>query len=145
MREPSTNILGLVLSQKGKSRIAFLQADLDRRYAKDHLPDHGNLLANIIRWAAAGSIPVTVEGPGLIDVHLYRQGGRLILHLVNLTSAATWRAPLDEFIPVGPIKVTVNRASGTAVKLLVANTTALMRESKFEVPSILDHEVIVIS
>lgn len=143
MREPITNIPGLVLTQKGKSRVAFLQADLDRRYAKEHLPDHGNLLANLIRWAV-GSTPVTVEGPGLIDVHLYRQSGRLILHLVNLTNAATWRAPIDELIPVGPIKITVGGQSQKAVKLLVSNITLPMRQSTFEVPSILDHEVIVI-
>jgi hypothetical protein len=145
MREPVTTIPGLVLTQKGNSRIAFLQADIDRRYAKEHLPDHGNLLANLIRWAAVGSIPVTVEGPGLIDVHLYRQGGKLILHLVNLTSAATWRAPIDELISVGPIKVTIPQAGVSTARLLVANRAVAVSQSKFEVPSILDHEVIVIA
>ncbi len=145
MREPVTTIPGLVLTQRGGSRIAFLQADIDRRYAREHLPDHGNLLANLVRWAAAGSIPVTVEGPGLIDVHLYRQGAKLILHLVNLTSAATWRAPIDELIPVGPIKVTIQRAGLSTARLLVANATVPVSQSKFEVPAILDHEVIVIA
>ena len=148
MREPSTNIPGLVLSQRGKSRVAYMQADIDRRYAREHLPDHGNLLANTIRWAAADSIPIEVEGPGLIDCHLYRQTGRLILHLVNLTSAATWRAPVEEFIPVGPIKVTVRHQGPATARLLVANTTRPVVVAQgmavFEVPSILDHEVIVI-
>ena len=124
MREPVTTIPGLVLTQKGAARVAFLQADIDRRYAKEHLPDHGNLLANIIRWTLANEVPIKVEGPGLLDVHVYRQGTKHIVHLVNLTSAATWRAPLEEFIPVGPIKVTINNRTRT-------------------VPSILDHELLV--
>ena len=44
-------------------------------------PTTANLLANIFRWAAADRIPLEVRGPGLIDCHLYRQPGRLILHL----------------------------------------------------------------
>ena len=102
MRQPKTDIPGLVLSTRGKSRIAYMPADLDRRYTREHLPDHGDLLANIVRWAAGDDIPLAVEGPGLIDCHLYTQGNRLILHLVNLTSAGTWRAPVEELIPGRP-------------------------------------------
>ena len=89
MREPKTDIPGLVLSQRGSSRIAFMPADIDRRYAAEHLPDHALLLANIVRWAAGDRIPLAVDGPGLIDCHLYEQPDRRILHLVNLTSEAT--------------------------------------------------------
>ena len=52
-------------------------------------------------------MPIDVDGPGLIDCHLYEQPGRMILHLVNLTSEATWRAPLDELIKVGPFTVKI--------------------------------------
>ncbi len=108
MREPKTSVPALVLREVGNgSRIAYLPADIDRRFAKDNLPDHGNLLANLVRWASSEDIPLRVEGPGLIDCHLYRQAGRLILHLVNLTSAGTWRAAIDELIPVGPFHVRV--------------------------------------
>ncbi len=65
-----------------------MPADIDRRYERQHLPDHGDLLANIVRWAAADAIPIEVRGPGLIDCHLYTQAGRFILHLVNLTNSA---------------------------------------------------------
>jgi len=80
-------------------------ADIDRRYAIDNLPDHGDLLANLVRWAARDSLPLRVEGPGLLDVELYRQADRLILHIVNLTGVGSWRAPMEEIIPVGPIAV----------------------------------------
>jgi hypothetical protein len=149
MRQPVTDVPGLVLSEHGKSRVAFMPADIDRRYAGLHLPDHANLLANVIRWAAADDIPLQVEGPGLIDCHLYRQSGRTILHLVNLTSTATWRAPVEELIPVGPVTVHVRvpEPKSTA-RLLVSNTTRRVVSSSgavtLLVPSILDHEVVVI-
>jgi hypothetical protein len=152
MRQPSTTIPALVLTQKGGSRIAFLPADIDRRFAKEHLPDHGDLLANIVRWASGGAIPLRVDGPGLIDCHLYRQGSRLILHLVNLTNAATWRAPMEDFLPVGPIRVGVTPPAGMApaatARLAVSGETATVRRNgavlEFAVPSIRDHEVVVL-
>jgi hypothetical protein len=131
--------------------VAFLPADLDRRYAAEHLPDHARLLANVIRWAAGDRLPLEVEGPGLIDCHLYEQPGRRLLHLVNLTSEATWRAPLDELIPVGPFRVRVPlppRAVGPRARLRVAGGTVPVRieqgRAAFEIASILDHEFVVI-
>ena len=137
--------------RRNGGRIAFLPADLDRRFARDNLPDHGNLLANLVRWATKNEIPLSVEGAGLIDCHLYHQPGRLILHLVNLTSAGTWRQPVHELIPIGPLQVRVKLpadvhgkrlrflASGKAV---TAGSTAGWK--RFEVKSIMDHEVVVI-
>ena len=152
MREPMTDIPGLIMNAvAGRGRVAFLPADLDRRFGRDNLPDHGNLLANLIRWAAKDEIPLTVEGPGLIDCHLYRQPGRLILHLVNLTSAGTWRQPVHELIPIGPLRVRVKLPAdvpGKRGRLLVAGKTvpATTRAgwSRLEIGSVLDHEVAVI-
>jgi hypothetical protein len=152
MREPKTEIPGLIVNAKGSGgRVVFLPADLDRRFGRDNLPDHGNLLANLVRWIAGDNLPLIVEGVGLIDCHLYRQGGRMILHLINLTNAGTWRAPLDELIRIGPFHVSVKlpeHVRGKNVKLLVAdkNISARVKDgwSEFEIGSILDHEVAVI-
>jgi len=152
MREPATDIPGLLVSEHGRSRVAYLPADLDRRYAAEHLPDHARLLANVVRWAAGETIPLDVKGTGLIDCHLYAQPGRLILHLVNLTSEATWRAPLDELIRVGPfdVSVLVPAAASTtrAARLLVSRTRPSVRlangRAAFRVEAIDDHEVVVV-
>lgn len=151
MREPKTDIPAMVLHNPGKARVAYLPADIDRRFARENLPDHGDLLANVIRWAAGGGIPLAVEGRGLLDCHLYAQPGRLILHIVNLTSAAAWRAPVHELIPVGPLKVRVRLPEGAraaGVKLLVAGASAPATVERgwvsFECRSVLDHEVAVI-
>ncbi|MHB1037109.1 MAG: beta-galactosidase [Pirellulales bacterium] len=152
MRQPRTDIPGLIVhTAKNGSRIAHFPGDLDRRYGRDNLPDHGDLLANAVRWAAGDTLPLAVEGPGLVDCHLYRQQGRLILHLVNLTNAGTWRAPVEELIPVGPLRVRVRLPEGVRpgkMKLLVSQqkSSFTLKEGAavFEIPSILDHEVIVL-
>jgi hypothetical protein len=147
MREPKTAIPGLVL----KGRAAYLAADLDRRFAHENLPDHGDLLANVVRWLAGDRIPLSVEGRGLIDFNLYTQPGRLILHAVNLTSAATWRAPIHELIPIGPLSVKVRLPEGVrarGARMLVAGGSAKPKVAggwaSFTIESVLDHEVAVI-
>jgi hypothetical protein len=152
MRQPTTNIAGLVINAFGKARVAFLPADIDRRYAQNNLPDHGNLLANIVRWAAGDSMGFELQGPGLIDCHVYHQPGHMIVHLVNLTSEGSWRAPVHELIPVGPFKLRMKLAedvSGRESKCLVSGATPFValrnRWASLDVQPILDHEVLVIS
>ncbi len=153
MREPKTNIPGLIINTRANgSRIAFVQADIDRQFGRSNLPDHGNLLRNLIRWAAKDNIPLAMEGAGLVDCHLYSQQKRLVFHIVNLTSTATWRQPLDELISIGPLKIRVRLPKdvrGTKVRSLVSGQNIPFDVSKgwihFEVKSVLDHEVMVIS
>jgi hypothetical protein len=148
MRTEKTDIPGLILN----GRVAYVPADLDRRYMRDNLPDHADLLANVVRWAADGRIPLEVQGAGLVDCHLYRQPGRLILHLVNLVSAGTWRGPIDELVPIGPLQIRLKLPSdvkGRSAQLLVAGRSipagAKTGWLTFEVKSILDHEVVVVA
>lgn len=153
MREPVTDISGLIINTLSNgSRIAFMPADIDRQYARYNLPDHGNLLANVIRWVAKDNLPISISGPGLIDCNLYKQSGRLILHLVNLTSAGTWRQPVDEFIPVGPITVKVKLpedVNGDYPNLMVTGQRIVADVSggwsQFQISSILNHELIVLT
>jgi len=152
MRVPRTDIPGLILNAAAQGgRVAFLPADLDRRFGRDNLPDHGNLLANLVRWVAGGNIPLTVDGAGLVDCQLYRQAGRFIMHVVNLTSAGTWRAPVDELISIGPLHIRVRLPEdvrGKSVSLLVSQQKPAVKTEKgwaeFELKSVLDHEVVVI-
>jgi hypothetical protein len=153
MREPKTNIPGLILNTTPEgSRIAYIPADLDRQFANTNLSDHGNLIANIVRWTSKDNIPLSVECVGLIDCNLYQQPGRMILHITNLTSAGTWRKPIDELIPIGPISVSVKLSQDVKnnnLKLLVSGqkVSTLVKDGwcQFQINSILSHEVVVIS
>ena len=96
--------------------------------------------------------PLRISGTGLLDCHLYRQNDHLILHLVNLTNANTWKAPIDELIPVGPFRVEVrlpNGIAGRSAKTLVsAGSVAVSARqgwAQLSVKSITDHEVVVLT
>jgi hypothetical protein len=147
-----TDIPGLVVTDRsGAGRVAYLAADLDRRYARENLGDMASLLANVVRWTAKDDIPLTVEGAGLLDCHLYRQPDRVILHCVNLTNEGTWRGPIDELIQVGPVRVRVRVPDGMRVRglrLLVSGEKRQLHATggwvAFDLRSILDHEIAVI-
>jgi hypothetical protein len=153
MREPKTNIPGLILNNTaGCGKVAFMPADIDRQFGRYNLPDHGNILANLIVWAANDNIPLSVECAGLIDCNMYQKDDSLIMHIVNLTSAGTWRQPVDEYIPVGPVKVKVRLPEGVnagslrpLVSLQKIGFTSKNGWTEFVINSITDHEVIVIS
>jgi hypothetical protein len=117
-----------------------------------NLPDHGNLLANIVKWTAKDDLPLQVDGAGLVDCHLYQKSQKLIMHFVNLTSAAAWRLPMDEMIAVGPLKVKVklpSRVSGRNLRSLVSGQSISVKVdngfAQFEIRSVLDHEVVVLT
>jgi len=102
-------------------------------------------------WRTANdNVPLTAQGPGLIDRNLYTQTRRMILHLANLNSA-TWRAPVEDFIPIGPVKVRVRLSEdvmGHSARLMVAAITApvTMAEgwAEFVIPTVVAHQVEVL-
>ncbi len=147
MRQPKTDIPGLIL----KDRVAFLPAEIDRLYSTNNLPDHATLLANLVRWAANGAIPLQLDGRGLFDCNLYTQPGRVIAHVVNLT--ATGRMPVtdDDMVPSGPLRFGVRLPAGVhgrSARLLVSGKvlTPVIANgwARVTIPSVLDHEVLVI-
>jgi hypothetical protein len=150
---PETDIPGLILSNlPGGSRVAFMPGDIDRQFGRYNLPDHGNLLANLVRWSSKGNIPLVAECKGLIDCNIYTQPDKVIVHVVNLTSAGTWRQPVDELIPIGPVKLRVkipDGISGSNLKLLVSGTDGTVKRENgwcsFIINAVSDHEVAVIS
>lgn len=160
MRQPTSDLPAIVVQEHpAGGRIAYFAADIDRCYGRRGLPDHGQLLINAIHWAAQSDFPVKVEGPGFIDCHLYRQEGRLILHLVNL-SGCNVPGYLEEHLPVGPLKIAINfmgrgKTRMDADQMLVQNATCRVSGetlplnvadgwAHFELQSLVDHELIVL-
>jgi len=156
LRPSSEDVPALVLSQPfgDNSRVAYFPADVDRRFAREYLPDLGNLLASTVRWLVDEALPLRVEGPGLVDAHLYRQERRLVFHLVNLTSAGTWRAPVEELIPLGPYQISVRVPENftfARVRSLSGENDGQVIDANvaagfvhFTLPALVDHQVWVI-
>ncbi len=150
-RVPHTNIPGVYLREgtNGGGRVVYFPADIDRTFWEVLDGDHATLLKNSVRWATNNEAPLTVTGPGVIDVAVWTQRNSMTVHLVNLTNPMMMKGPVREIIPVGKQTVRVRIPNGRkvqSVKLLVAGgqptTRRLGNELELDLPSIALHEVI---
>ena len=148
-REPRTHIPQVFLREVGAGRVVYFPWDIDRTFWEVLDVDHGRLLRNAVEWATNEASPVTVTGPGVLDVALWEQKNSMTVHLVNLTNPMMMKGPIREAIPVGPQQVRVRLPAGRrlrATRLLVANATPPIRQTgewvELTIPSIAEHEVV---
>lgn len=139
------------LREMGRSRVAYFPFDLDRIFWEMMDIDHGKLIANAVRWAAREEMPVDVQGPGVLDVTVWRQKESMTVHLVNLTNPMMMRGPFREIIPVGEQRVRVRlpeNAKIRKVRLLTADREMPAEQANgwlsVTVPSVGVHEVVAI-
>jgi hypothetical protein len=151
VRQPRTDVPQAFLSGAGAARVAYFPWDIDRTFWEVLALDHFKLLRNAVHWATNEDPPVSVAGPGVLDVTVWRQRQSLTVHLVNLTNPMLMKGPVRELLPVGEQRVRVRLPEGTAakaVRLLVAGATPAFREApgslEVTLPSIRAHEVIAV-
>src|SRR6185295_1856765 len=106
-RVPHTQTRELYIRELGKSRIVYFPWDIDRTFWEVLSTDHGRLLRNAVEWASNEEKPVTVSGPGVLDVTVWRQKESMTVHLVNLTNPMMMKGPMREIIPLSSQKVKV--------------------------------------
>lgn len=150
-RETKTDIPGVMVRAVGAGRVVYFPWDIDRTFWEVMNQDHGVVLANAVRWAANEDQPVSVQGPGVIDVAVWKQQSSITAHLVNLTNPMMMKGPFREILPVGPQKVRVKLPAGAKareVKFLVSAAKAQWRQSgawvETTTPAIELHEVVAI-
>jgi len=149
-RLEKTDVSCLYLRQPA-GRVAYFPMDVDRTFWEVLSGDHLHILRNTVLWALDESPVITVDGPGLLDVNVWRNPSSITIHLVNLTNPMAMKGPFRDFFPVGPQKVLLNLPiefrEGNA-RLLVAETNAEVKRTdgmlSITVPSIVDHEVIAV-
>jgi hypothetical protein len=150
-RVPKTDIPEVFVRETGKGRVVYFPWDIDRTFWEVLSVDHAKLLRNAVVWAANEPQPVTVTGPGVLDVTVWKQASSLTVHLVNLTNPMMMKGPLREFLSIPPQNVSVRLPDGAKAKqvhLLASGVTPRVQESNgfltLTIPSIVDHEVIAI-
>jgi len=150
-RVERTNTPEVYLRQLGGSRVVYFPWDIDRVFWEVMCVDHGRLLRNAIAWAANEEPPVTVTGPGMLDVTIWRQANSLTVHLVNLTNPMFMKGPIRELLPAPAQQVRLRLPQGRRarrVQLLNAAVEPKVRQEadsiSLTVPPFLDHEVIAV-
>jgi hypothetical protein len=150
-RVPKTTTREVYVRELGRSRVTYFPWDISRTFWDVMAVDHLRLLRNAVAWTANEPQPVEVDGPGVIDVTVWRQRASMTVHLVNLTNPMMMKGPLREVIPVGPLRVRMRMPPGTRaskVQLLTAGTPVRAQSAgdvlRVTVPSVDVHEVVAI-
>ncbi|MBX2999652.1 MAG: beta-galactosidase trimerization domain-containing protein [Caldilineaceae bacterium] len=150
-RVNQTDIAQVYVRQFGEGRVVYFPWDIDRSFWEVLCVDHGRLLANAVDWATNEERPVTVTGPGVLDVTAWEQKTSMTVHLVNLTNPMMMKGPLRELIPVGEqtvrVMIPVERQVARVHLLRAGITPDVRTEGKalvVRVPSVLEHEVVAI-
>ena len=149
-RVAKTDISCLYLRQP-KGRVAYFPFDIDRTFWEILNEDHLKVMRNTVRWATGVDEILHVEGPGVLDVAMWRNASSITINLVNLTNPMAMKGPYRDFFPVGTQTVKLRVPDGVHIKqarLLVAEKTVAAARSgstvTITVPSVLDHEVVAL-
>jgi hypothetical protein len=148
---PEVYLRDLSVDGSKNGRVVYFPWDIDRTFWEVLSLDHLKLLQNAVDWASNETPPVSVAGPGILDVTAWRQKESMTVHLVNLTNPMMMKGPVRELIPVGPQKIRISLPAGKSprrVQLLAAKTLPEVKrvgqDLELTVPSLIDHEVVAI-
>jgi hypothetical protein len=142
-----------IFRQQGSSRIVYFPGDIDRTFLRSGHPDFSQLLINSIHWILNDhQQPITVEGDGTIELFAWKTESGFALHILNYTNPAVSHPFISRFYPTGPLQarfqVPGNR-NIRAVRALRAARDLHFKQTggavEFEVPSVLDYEVIALT
>jgi hypothetical protein len=152
-KTPRTTEPAAVFRQSGDSRLVFYSGDVERTFWRSGNTDLSQLLQNSVRWLLGQRAqPVAVEGEGMAELFAWETEAGYALHILNYNNPNMTRGFLRRFYAIGSQKVRFEVAAGkrvTAVRALRAANDLRFRQDgaavRFEVPSVLDYEVIALT
>lgn len=140
-----TSVPAVVFRDIGKGRAAWLPWDAGGLYYRHSLNAHAALLKDLVDSLLPNGRQLKTDAHPLVEMTLMRQGGRTLLHLVNLSghSSTAYHPPL----PMSDIRIEVAgdfpkaRAQRAALTLRTARAGGY---TAFTLPKLGDYELIAL-
>ncbi|GHV91684.1 hypothetical protein AGMMS50268_21870 [Spirochaetia bacterium] len=150
-RKDHTGIGELYLRDYGKGRAAYFPWDIDATFWDLFTADHLRLFINTVDWVTQEERPLTLTGPGIFDIAVWKQEKSLTVHLINMTNPMFMQGPVRELLPSFPQELSFILPEGAkpkAVTLLSKGQKVQFKQDgrkiSLTIPSFLDHEVVAI-
>lgn len=151
-RTPHTTEPAAVFREAGKSRIAYFAGDVDRTCWRSGNMDLSHLLQNAVNWVQGAGPQVSVTGAGIIETFAWETEPGYALHLVNYTNPNMTHGAIRRAYALGTqqvrFRVTPGRRVASVRALRSATNLKFQQEGEvvsFEVPGILDYEVVALT
>ncbi|MFN8096471.1 MAG: beta-galactosidase trimerization domain-containing protein, partial [Vicinamibacteria bacterium] len=150
VREERHDVPQVFLREEGRGRVVYFRGTSTAR-SWEMLSRPLKLMRNAVAWASNEEPPVSVEGPGVLDVTVWRQRDSLTVHLVNLTNAMTMKGPVREILPIGAQRVRLRLPDGASAKrvtLVAGGASPAFRQAdgwlETTVPLVSVHEIVAV-
>ena len=139
-----TNKPGVVFVEKGKGSIAWIPWDLGALYYRESLPAHAAIFQDVLDRLNPGRQLITNAHP-LVEITWMKQGGRQILHLVNLSG----HSDTGYFPPIAMTNIQIRMAGAfsKARSLRSPGSIAVKKNGNYSeilIPKLSDYEAVVI-
>lgn len=112
--------------KKGKGTVSYFGSNLGEIIWMNDFPDYSKILENLLYTVPGIERKISLDAPGTISITAYRKDSNYVLHLVN----ATGKIPLEEAVPVGPIRITLKNTSSENISFLQPGEKTMDLEGK---------------
>lgn len=159
----------IVVNRYGNGYSVYFAGQIGRHYWRTGLPEYMKLITNSVKYLG-GKLPIEINAPETIASETYRQGDRVIIHLLNHTynqriqsigigktkqplppySSSESVHPPRQVIPIHDIRVVVNNAKDTRYNIFLPLRNMYLdykvEENRllFKLPTLNEYEVIVV-
>ncbi len=97
----------IVTHRHGAGRVVFFAPQIGNTYLEFGVPDHRQLIATAIRWAAGVEAPIRLQNaPATMALTAFRQRSGLIVHLVNSVRDEIL-PPITEVAPAYDVRLVI--------------------------------------
>ncbi len=135
---------GVVLTDFGEGHVGYLPWGPDRMYHKTRQPAAEALLLGVLELLSPdGRRYLQTDAPASVELTLYRQPGRLLLHLAN--AGGLWDRHFDEAPPLSNLNFAIEGDFGRVAALALGKDLAMTSGSgrtRFVLPELGPYEVV---
>ncbi len=146
-----SNYPGIIIREKGRSRLVYLPIDIDRNIWTQGSTDLSELLKKAIRWMVNGKDAVKIAGNGNIEIFAWETEAGYALHILNYNNPNMTFPSLRQFDPIGEQSVIIEMPEGVRIikaELLSAGSQIPVSQKgniiQFVIPSVVDFEVVAL-
>ena len=76
---------GLVVSQYGKGKVAYVPAALDAMYRQTRIRQFADFLRDVVAYVSPDNLPYEIDAPATLITNMMSRGDTRVLHLINWT------------------------------------------------------------
>jgi len=99
---------GLIVSQHGKGKVAYIPAALDAMYRQTRIRQFAQFLRDVIAFVSPDGLPYEIDAPSTLIANMMSRGDMRVLHLINWTGCK-YESPQQNVYYIPPVENVIAR------------------------------------